>query len=228
MKNLHIQFAINPGLFLKDPNSSSLGKRIVSTSIEMIHDLGFEDFTFKKLGEAIGSPESSIYRYFESKHTLLVYLYSWYWCWIEYQLVFATGSLDSPREKLEVAVKILTQTVKQDTSFSHVNEVLLSEIIMAESVKALHTKAVDTENTKGYFAVYKQVVRRVSNIVLELNPGYAYPNMLISTLIEGAQQQRYFAEHLPALTDINKKEDNIYKFYKQLVFHEVIDEDVNN
>ena len=37
----------------------------------MIDALGFEDFTFKKLGQEIGSNESSVYRYFDSKHKLI-------------------------------------------------------------------------------------------------------------------------------------------------------------
>ena len=79
MERLGIQITINPNLYCKDPESSDLGKKIVSKSIEMLVELGFEGFTFKKLGQAIGSNESSIYRYFESKHKLLVYLVNWYW-----------------------------------------------------------------------------------------------------------------------------------------------------
>ena len=59
-------------------------------------EIGFENFTFKKLGEQIGSNESSIYRYFESKHKLMLYLSSWYWAWIEYRLVFATNNINNP------------------------------------------------------------------------------------------------------------------------------------
>jgi glycosyltransferase A (GT-A) superfamily protein (DUF2064 family) len=62
-------------------------------------------------------------------------------------------------------------------------------------------------------------VQNVSDIVLEIAPNFQYPHMLISTTIEGAHQQHYFAEHLPALTDVDKEEDSIYKFYKQLIFN---------
>ena len=78
MNELGIQIKISQELFLKDPQSTDLGKRIVSASIALIDELGFEAFTFKKLGVAIGSPESSVYRYFGSKHQLLVYLLCWY------------------------------------------------------------------------------------------------------------------------------------------------------
>jgi AcrR family transcriptional regulator len=223
MEDLQIQIKVSPELYLKNPDPSELGRKIVSSSIELINELGFEAFTFKKLGEKIGSPESSIYRYFESKHTLLIYLTSWYWSWIEYKLVFATINIDSPSHRLKEAVMMLTQPITVDKSFSYIDEVLLDKIIIKESVKTYHTKDVDMENQKGYFKAYKQVVKRVSDIVLELNPKFEFPHMLISTIIEGAHHQRYFAEHLPSLTDIDRGKDNISDFYTQMVF-KVIEE----
>lgn len=218
MEDLRIHISVNPNIYLRDPYSSELGRRIISKSIELIDKLGFEAFTFKKLGKQIGSPESSIYRYFENKHILLIYLISWYWGWIEYKLVFAIANIESSDQKLEEAIKVLTQPIVIDNSFSHINEVLLGKIIISESIKAYHTKNVDNENEKGYFRTYKQVVQRVSDIVLEVNSKFEFPHMLISTIIEGAHQQRYFSQHLPALTDVEKGKDNIVQFYTTLVF----------
>ena len=218
MENLQVNIVINPELYSKNPESSVLGHKIVSNSIEMINELGFEHFTFKKLGDAIGSNESSVYRYFESKHTLLVYLTDWYWSWIEYKLVFSTLNIKSSSEKLQNAIEILTQEIIEDNSFSYINEVLLNKIIVSESAKVYHTKAIDVENEKGYYTTYKRVVQRVSDFVLEVNPSYEFPHMLISTTIEGAHQQRYFSEHLPSLTDVEKGKDNVVRFYLDLVF----------
>jgi len=219
MKNLHLHIEINPELYSKNPNSSKLGQLIISKSIELISEIGFEDFTFKKLGNCIDSPESSVYRYFKNKHTLLIYLTSWYWTWTEYRLVFATTNIDSPKERLSKSIEILTMPVLIDNSFTYINEVLLSKIIFSESIKAYHTKSVDEENEKGCFRAYKKVVWRVSDIILEISPDFKFPHMLISTVIEGAHQQHYFAEHLPALTDVTKEQNNIYEFYKQLTFN---------
>ncbi len=218
MEALQIQITIEPSLYTRNPDSTDLGRNIVSKSIEMIDDLGFEKFTFKKLGVAIGSNESSIYRYFESKHALLVYLTSWYWSWVEYRLVFSTTNVADPKVKLESALELITKQVTQDTQVSHVNEVLLHRIIIAESSKAYHTKDVDKENAKGYYKTYKRVVQRISTIVLEINETYAYPHMLISTVIEGAHHQRYFSKHLPALTDLEEGKNTISSFYKDMVF----------
>ena len=40
--------------------------------------------------------------------------------------------------------------------------------------------------------------------------------MLISTIIEGAHSQRYFADHLPRLTDVVAGEDAVPTFYSEL------------
>ena len=92
----NLRISIPSSVFIKDPESSELGKRILENSIRLIDQMGFEAFTFKKLGEAVGSTESSIYRYFENKHKLLMYLCSWYWGWLEYQVVIASFSIKDP------------------------------------------------------------------------------------------------------------------------------------
>lgn len=218
MQSLQVNIKVSEELYLRNPDSSELGKRIISGSIDLINDLGFELFTFKKLGERIGSPESSIYRYFESKQALLIYLVAWYWTWVDYKLAFATTNIDSPKERLKRAIDVLVQPVLVDYSILHINEVLLSEIIITESFKSYHTKEVDDQNKKGCFRKYKDVVQRVSDIVLEVNPTFEYPHMMISTIIEGSHQQRYFKDHLPALTDVKRDHDAIGYFYSQLVF----------
>lgn len=218
IESLQIHITINPELYTKNPESSELGKKIVSTSIQMINDLGYEAFTYKKLGVAIGSNESSIYRYFESKHALLVYLINWYWSWIEYKLVFATTNVTLATNKLKSAITLLTEEIKEDNSFNYINEVLLNKIIISESAKAYHTKNIDKENEKGYFITYERVVQRVSEIILEVNPTFEFPHMLVSTVIEGAHHQRFFSKHLPGLTNVKAGENNIVRFYTDLVY----------
>jgi len=51
--------SVHQSIYHKDPESSELGKRIIKHSIDLIHDIGFDAFTFKKLGVLIGSNESS-------------------------------------------------------------------------------------------------------------------------------------------------------------------------
>ena len=213
-----INIKVNQNIYLKNPESSELGKKIITGSIDLINEVGFEAFTFKKLGQAIGSTEASIYRYFESKHKLLLYLNCWYWSWTEYKMMFGLANISSPEERLRKAILLLTQEVSEDNSFMHINELKLNQIVISESSKTYLTKEVDQDNKLGAYAVQKQLVQRVSDIILEINPRYKYPHMLISTVIEGAHLQRYFAEHLPRLTDTSDKDDYITAFYIELVF----------
>ena len=135
-----LKISVPSKIFIKDPETSELGKNIVKHSILLINEIGFENFTFKKLGIKIGSNESSIYRYFESKHKLLLYLSSWYWAWVEYQLVIETFSISEPIKKLDKAIEVLTREIKEDSKFSHVNEIILYKIIVNENSKSFLTK----------------------------------------------------------------------------------------
>lgn len=214
----NIKISINEKCYLKDPESSDLGKRIVEHSILLIDDIGFDNFTFKKLGANIGSNESSIYRYFESKHKLLLYLTSWYWSWLEYQLVFSTHSIPSSKLKLEIAISILTQTTVLDSNFSHINEVVLKRIVINEYSKSYLTKEVDTENKEGYFSTFKRLVTRLKDIILEVDASFEFPFSLASTVIDGALHMQFIKEHFQSIAD-KKIEKEPSEFYKILVFN---------
>ncbi len=213
-----LKVRINDKIYIKDPESSSLGKRIIEHSILMIQEMGFESFTFKKLGERIGSNESSIYRYFENKHKLLLYLTCWYWGWLEYQLVFATNSIPNSKQKLKKAIEIITRSIIEDSSFSHINEVLLNKIVVNEYSKSYLTKEVDEENKEGYFSIYKRLTTRIKEMIIEVDNTYPYPASLASTIIEGALHQHFLKEHFPSLTDCNEKVTPS-KYFTDLVFH---------
>lgn len=217
-----ISIKINDSVFIKDPESSELGLKIIRGGIDLLDELGFEDFTFKKLAKHISSTEASIYRYFESKHQLLSYLVSWYWGWTEYKLVFGTANLTSNEEMLKKAIEILTGPIVLDNSFNNIDEIKLNQIIIREFSKIYLNTHVDRDNAEGYFLPYKSVVARVSDFVTAINPDFQFPHMLVSTIIEGAHHQRFFAEHLPRLTDVIEGEDAVSKFYTELVFKSIL------
>ncbi len=213
-----LSISISDTVYLKDPESSALGRRIVTGSIDLIDDLGFEALTFRKLGKEIGSTEASVYRYFENKHSLLLYLLMWYWGWMDYRLVFHIANVESAEDRLRRAVGLLTKEIVEDSSFSHINEVKLNRILVSESMKAYLTRQVDQDNRVGAFAHYKQLIDRVSGIILEVNPTYPYPHMLVSTIIEGTHLQRFFAEHMPRVTDNHEGEDSVVRFFTDMAF----------
>lgn len=209
MDRLHttISIQVNEKLYNKNPETSTLGKKIIQHSIEMIHETGIELFTFKKLGVRIQSNESSIYRYFENKHKLLLYITSWYWSWVEYQLVFKTINVDDPYKRMEKAIDVLIQPVRKDLTYNHIDEVLLSEIVINEFSKSYLTKEVDRENKEGYFLVFKRLITRLKEMIVEMNPSYPFPSSLASTIIEGALYQGFLKDHFPSITDCSSAED---------------------
>ena len=205
MQNIlsNIIISVNDKLYVKNPETSDLGKKIIEQSILLIDEIGFENFTFKKLGEKISSNESSIYRYFESKHKLLLYLSSWYWGWIEYKLAFATTNVSNPMERLKKGITIVTEKVEDDSTTLHINEAILNKIIIQEFTKTLLTKEVDEENKEGFFLVYKRVINRIIEMINEVNPNYAYAKSLASSIVEGALHQHFLKDHLKTITNCN-------------------------
>jgi AcrR family transcriptional regulator len=201
----NIKIQVSPKIYLKDPETSILGQNIIRESINLIDEIGFEHFTFKKLGDRIQSNESSIYRYFENKHKLLVYLSSWYWGWMDYRITLATTNIPDVRERLSKAVTVVTENIKDDSATTHVDESVLSRIIVMEFTKTFLTKEVDIENRDGFFLVYKQVVNRLIALISEANPDYRYSKSLASSIVEGSLHQHFLKDHLKTITDCSNQ-----------------------
>jgi hypothetical protein len=218
---LHVQ--MNQALFLRNPEQSDLGRKIIKHGIQLINTNGFESFTFKKLSEDIGTTEAGVYRYFENKHKLLLYITSWYWSWLEYQINFQTNNIIDPEVKLKTVIRLLATSVKDDEQTSHVDESILHKIIISEGSKAYLTKQVGEDNKQQFFKPYKDLCALIGNIILECSPIYKYPKSLASTIIEMAHFQNFFMNNLPSLTDfgIEKEETEIVDYLNDLVFSSV-------
>ncbi len=220
----NLLFKLNEHLYLRDPQHTLLGQSIVRASIDMIDRLGFEQFTFKKLAEEIDSTEASIYRYFENKHRLLLYLVAWYWNWMEYRIDLFTNGISDPKEKLRACLKVIVEEKKYDPNFEFVNEEALYRIVVAELDKTFLTKWVDADNKEGLFGGFKSLCKKIAGWITEMNPDYPYPNSLVSTILLSAKQQVFFSEHLPSLTNISKNENAQYKlerFLEQMLFSSI-------
>jgi AcrR family transcriptional regulator len=217
---IELQIKMNDKLFLRNPEQSELGRKIIMHSILLIHRNGFEAFTFKKLAEDIGTTEAGVYRYFENKHRLLIYIVAWYWTWLEYQVMYRTNNISDPFIKLKLIIKLLATTVEDDLSTSYVNESLLHQIIITEGSKTFLTKRVSEDNKDKLFKPYKDLCAHIAKIILECNPVYNYPKSLASTIIEMAHFQNFFKDHLPSLTDFgeSKDESNTVSFLENMLF----------
>jgi AcrR family transcriptional regulator len=220
---VELQIKMNERLFLRNPEQTELGRKIIMHSIQLIHKHGFEAFTFKKLAEEIGTTEAGVYRYFENKHRLLIYIVAWYWSWLEYQVTFRTNNIADPAVKLKLIIGLLAKTVEDDISTTYVDESLLHQIIITEGSKTYLTRRVTEDNKDRLFKPYKDLCAHIAAIITEYNPDYAFPKSLASTIIEMAHFQNFFMINLPSLTDFgqDKDEANIIKFLEDLVFSSI-------
>ncbi len=216
-----IQIKVNENIFLKDPESSDIGKSIVQEGIHMINLVGLEVFTFKKLANQLGTTESTIYRYFENKHKLLNYLISWYWGWLEYEIVLSTANIADTNEKLKLTIDTICEPLKYNIEHYYIDLNSLHEIIISESPKAYLTKEVDIENKHDFFANYKRIIDRLASCIKEINPEFSYARSLASIVVESAIQQRYFAHHFPGLTDIDKQGGDLGEILFTLVINTI-------
>ena len=208
--------SLNKGLYIKEPQYSKLGRNIIQNSILLIDEFGFEAFTFKKLAKKINSTEASIYRYFENKHLLLLFLVNWYWEWVSYLIHINTINIKDSRNKLRIIIHSFVSASKDNPSVDYVNESKLHNIVIAEGGKAYHTKDVDDENLKGFFSSYQNLANLVSSVISDVNPSFEYPFTLATNLFEMSNNQIYFAKHLPRLTDVSVKENDVQEVEKML------------
>ena len=213
-----IQITLNDRLYIRDPQATDLGKNIIKHSILLIDEIGFEAFTFKKLAKRMQSTEASVYRYFENKHLLLLYLVSWFWEWVDYLIDVNTKNIDDPLQQLKIIISTLVFASKENPSIEYVNESVLHRLIISEGAKAYHTKAVDDENKEGLFVNYKTLVNKVSNVIAKIRPDFEYPRALASNLFEMANNHIYFAQHLPRLTDIDVEGEDYSQVEQMLQF----------
>lgn len=201
MEQIPFSFELNPHLYLKNPESSDLGKKIVKNAIDLIYELGFEHFTFKKLASQIKTTEATIYRYFENKHRLLLYILNWYWSYLDLYISFKIQDVKSPNSQLTEIVKILVSELPISKGQLDYNKKFLNEITIAESSKAYFVKEIDDINKQSLYQPYKYLCHRIALIISEIDTNYKFPHSLASTIIEIAHQQQFFAIHLPGLTD---------------------------
>jgi AcrR family transcriptional regulator len=211
---------MNPRLYVKDPEQSTLGKSIIEKSISLVQQLGFEDFTFRKLAAEIGTTEASVYRYFENKHRLLTYIITWFWTCLEYQLVYHTNNITDPKQKIFTVIKLITFQLKDDFVFQQIDRNQVFQVVITEGSKPYLTRHVTEDNKDQLFKPYKDLCARIADIFVQYRPGYQFPRSLSSTLLEMAHYQLFFKTNLPSLTDFAGDSDDsgVGKYLEHLVF----------
>lgn len=221
---LDIRIKMNEKLFVRNPEETVLGKKMVKNGLLLINSIGFEEFTFKKLAAEIQTTEATIYRYFENKHKFLVYLITWYWSYLEYKVMYYVNNISNPEIKLKTIIKLLVEEpLDKRLSSDFILEKDAYQLMMWEGSKAYLTRNVNKDNKDSLFKPYKDLCERIAFIIKEYNPKYKFSHSIASTIIETAHSQKFFAQNLPSLTDF-KKEDNDKKlvlFIESLLFNSI-------
>jgi AcrR family transcriptional regulator len=218
--DFQVSFKVNDKIFLKDPESSELGRQIVKQGIDLIYDLGFEAFTFKKLAASMNTTEATIYRYFENKHRLLLYILNWYWSYLEFLVMLQLQNISDTKTQLKTIVQLLTHELPESMGKLDYNKKFLNQIVIAESSKVYLVKDVNEINKDQVFKPYKDLCAKIADVILAYNPTYKYPKSLSSTLIETSHYQQFFSNYLPRLTDADPKNKSEFtaNFLDQLLF----------
>lgn len=191
-----LSFQINEKLFLRDPQQTPLGRRIIRQGVALIGQLGFEAFTFRKLAEEISSTEASVYRYFESKHRMLQYLANWYWSWVAYRMELAAAKGRNPEESLRLAIALLTEKKISDPQFSLLDAAVLHQVVVNEFEKTFLTHSVDRDHNEGAFEGFQGTCTQLAELIRRVNAGYTYHHALASSIVMLALRQPYFFRHI--------------------------------
>lgn len=199
--DFQLLFKVNEKIYLRDPESSPVGKQIVKKAIDLIYELGFEHVTFKKLAAEIQSTEATVYRYFENKHRLLLYILNWYWSYMEYLVVYRLQNITDKKERLTLIVDLLTHDLPESSGHLEYNKRYLNQIVISEGSKAYLVKEVAEINKNAVFKPYKDLCAKIAEVISAYNPKYRYPKSLSTTIIETSHSQQFFSTNLPRLTD---------------------------
>lgn len=213
IKNISIK--IDPEIFLKDPESSELGLSIIKESIDTLYKIGYDDFNFKKLSDKINTSEASIYRYFENKHRLLLYLINWFWLWMEYRLIYSAIDETGKRKRIEKAIVILCTEVDKSEKLAHIDVYKLYHIVISD-VSRHYFKGLKNEECENLYHGYYSLCQRLSHLIHTSSPNYKNPLTLSSAIIDMVFFQKFLIERLPGLTDLEEKD--LEKFFIKTVF----------
>lgn len=216
----YILFKLSDKLYVRDPLKTEIGRAIISSSIRLIDNLGFNNVTFRKIAEETNSTEPTIYRYFENKFRLLQYLTDWYWTSMNFQIDFHLNNITDAEEKLKICLQLLAGT-KRLVNVSPIDHQALRRIVIAEFDKAYLYPSIDRDYKNGLLDPFNDTCKVIAGIVRAINPTYAFPHSLVSTAILAASQQLYFSRHMPLLSDIKNDpktiNERLYTFLEGFV-----------
>ena len=216
MRNIIIP--VSHDIFIKDPLSSALGKRILKESLALIEVKGIEAFNFKMLSSKVECTEAAIYRYFENKNKLLLYYINWYWGWLEYNLVYCTANLESPADKLKMAISLLVEgPLYQENQYLNIHS--LNRVVWEESNKSFMIRELKSDTKSKMLQQFYDFSERLKDLIIAYKPDFPFPKVLVSTLIWSSILNTFSQRDMADLIEENFNGQNKVDFYYNMVFN---------
>lgn len=209
---------VNSGIYLKDPDTSAIGRAMVREGLVMMESIGLDQFTFKKLSEQIGSPESSLYRYFENKVNLLFYLLSAYWSWQEYRVVMSVLNMAPGKKKVHKAIEVILSTPDEQAQLDELPLAVLYRLAERESIRVFVQNNAAHAFPPEFFHSFDRLHGRFVTMLKEINPDYSCSEALISVLLDAIHLQKYFRRAGTTRTDLPDGTPEQADFFFHLLF----------
>lgn len=209
------RMSLGEEFYLRNPQDTELGRRIVETSLAMIVKDGFIPFSIKKLAVSIKTTEASVYRYFSNKECILLYCIGMFWAETEFRIKFQTNNMNNPKDRLSAIIDILTDehgAAEQEFETSHFtllrNLACLNNslIFILMEVQKQHqiTKAALMPIIKS---VYGSINDSVSQLVSDKSKAFMLTETIISFCLNSQKKLQ--------VMEPEKSEDQIKKRIKK-------------
>ncbi|MFN8332881.1 MAG: hypothetical protein U0T81_16985 [Saprospiraceae bacterium] len=82
---------------------------------------------------------------------MLLYILNWYWCYMEYLLMYRLVNISDIKARLEIVLELLTSELPESSGHLDYNLQLLNHIVIAESSKVYLIKEVSEINKNEVF-----------------------------------------------------------------------------
>jgi AcrR family transcriptional regulator len=215
-KTLHLNLDLPSCLYLKNPESSDLGKRILIEAASFIGSNGIDEFNFLKLAKKVGCTEATVYRYFHNKQQLVQYLLNIYWGSICVEIEYSTRQIKSARKKLKTAIEILSSPHPENFTDNKLAAAVVS-VVMSEGVRIHLRPQLDDEIKAGNFKYYSTLLDQFESLISESMPNYPFSRSLASTLIDTAMLQMLYISRYNNFTDKECIENGSLGYLKSLI-----------
>lgn len=212
----HLSLELPECLYVKNPDSSKLGKNILHQAALMIGKSGIEEFNFLKLSKEIGCTEASVYRYFHNKQQLVQYLLNIYWGAICVEIEYTVRQIKSPKKRLKAALEILAAPHPENFTDNKLADAVVS-VAMSEGVRIHLRPRISEELKAGNFKYYSTLLDQLEMLIAEGLPGYPYARSLSATMIDTAMLQMLYTSRFKSFTDKACIENGISGFLKSLL-----------